>query len=406
MQDAIERYGSVDWASKGHVGCVVDVQAKIVDEFSVRHTALGLQALVQHFTRAGVKRVAIERPDGPVVEALRASGLEVVVVSSRAIKALRTRYSLAGNKADRTDAYVLADCLRTDGQRWASLEPDQPETRALRATVRARLQLVGTRVAVANQLRAHLEIVFPGAVDLFSRIDSLIGLRFLERFPNSARAAWLTERRLANWLASQGYSGQTATAQLWQRLHSAPPGQVGPAAEAQTVITLSLVKVLHSLLEQIDTLKRHIRTQLASHPDGPIFQSLPRAGTVRAATLLAEIGDCRARFPTSDMLASLAGAVPSTRSSGKHHVVRFRWSCDKHLRQAIVNYAEDTPRANLWAKQLYWKHRQLHKSHPHATRIVARAWIDIIWRCWQDRVPYDPARHRSLQRVLAEEGLT
>jgi transposase len=221
MQDAIERYGSVDWASTGHVGCVVDAQANIVDEFSVRHTAVGLQALVQHFTRAGVQRVAIERPDGPVVEALLANGLDVVVVSSRAIKALRTRYSLAGNKADRTDAYVLADCLRTDGQRWASLEPDQPQTRALRATVRARQQLVRTRVAVANQLRAHLEIVFPGAVGLFSRIDTVIGLRFLERFPTSARAAWLTERRLANWLARNHYSGHTAPTQLWQRLDRA-----------------------------------------------------------------------------------------------------------------------------------------------------------------------------------------
>nr|WP_304502949.1 hypothetical protein [Candidatus Mycobacterium methanotrophicum] len=35
------------------------------------------------------------------------------------------------------------------------------------------------------------------------------------------------------------------------------------------------------------------------------FNSLPRSGTVRAVRLLAEIGDCRARFPTPEPLAGL-----------------------------------------------------------------------------------------------------
>ena len=40
------------------------------------------------------------------------------------------------------------------------------------------------------------------------------------------------------------------------------------------------------------------------------------------------------------------------------------------------------------------------RRHPHAVRILARAWVYVIWRCWQDRVPYDPARHRALQQVI------
>jgi hypothetical protein len=107
----------------------------------------------------------------------------VVVVSSRSVKALRERYGTSGNKSDRSDAYVLADCLRTDGHRWRALQPDTPATVTLRGHVRARKDLVETRVAVANQLRAHLRIVFPGAVGLFRDIDSPISLRFLERFP-------------------------------------------------------------------------------------------------------------------------------------------------------------------------------------------------------------------------------
>jgi len=400
MEHATTRYGSVDWASEKHAACVVDAAGSALDEFEVPHTGPGLGELCRRFQRAGVARVAIERPDGPVVDALMEAGLEVVVVSTRTVKALRERYGLAGNKDDRGDAFVLADCLRTDGHRWPALQPDSPQTVALRAAVRARKDLVAARVAATNQLRAHLELVFPGAVGLFADLASPIALTFLERFPTAAKAAWLTEKRMAAWLRANEYCGRTSAAELIRRLITASGGHRGGTAIAHAAVTLSLVRVLRVLVAETAALQAQIAEQLDNHPDGFIFQSLPRSGTVRAAAMLAEIGDCRARFPTPDSLAALAGAVPSTRRSGKLHVVTFRWSCDKKLRDALVDFAQDTPRANAWADRLYRKHRAARKTHPHAARILTRAWIDVIWRCWQDRTAYDPARHRALQEVL------
>ncbi|MEA2670105.1 MAG: hypothetical protein QOG45_325 [Chloroflexota bacterium] len=404
MKDATVRFGSVDWASQKHSACVVDGDGRVVDDLEVAHESAGLSALCRCFLRARVHRVAIERPDGPVVEALMDAGLEVVVVSSRSVKALRTRYGLAGNKDDRSDAFVLADCLRTDGHRWPSLQPDSPTTVALRSAVRSRKDLVAARIATTNQLRAHLDVVFPGAVGLFVDLERPISLSFLERFPTATKAAWLSERRLSAWLRANAYSGRTPAAELLRRLHAAPRGRHGAAAASQAEVTLVLVQVLRTLLAGIDRLKAQITEQLALHPDGFIFQSLPRSGTVRAAAMLAEIGDCRARFPTPDALACLAGAVPSTRSSGKHRAVTFRWSCDKKLRDALMDFAQDSRRGSPWAEHLYRRHRAQRKTHPHISRILARSWIDVIWRCWQDRVAYDPDRHRALQRVLAMGG--
>jgi hypothetical protein len=34
-------------------------------------------------------------------------------------------------------------------------------------------------------------------------------------------------------------------------------------------------------------------------------------------------------------------------------------------------------------------------------RILARAWLYIIWRCWQDGVAYDSGKHQALQALLA-----
>ena len=393
--------GGIDWARDDHAVCIVDGRGRQVATTVVEHTAAGLRDLITFLGRHGVGEVAIERPDGPVIDALLGAALTVVVISPNQVKNLRGRYGSAGNKDDRFDAYVLADTLRTDRARLRRLEPDTADTVALRRACRARKDLVSHRVAVANQLRAHLRNVFPGAVGLFAEIDSMISMAFLTRFTTQHQADWLTPKRLGDWLTKQGYSGRMDPAALHRRLIAAPQGITGADAETQAPITQALLAVLSTLVEQINTLSKQIDRQLAAHSDAHIFTSLPKAGRVRAARLLAEIGDCRAKFPTPESLACLAGAAPSTRQSGKVRAVTFRWSCDKQLRDAVTDFAGDSRHANPWAADLYQRARDRGHDHPHAVRILARAWLYVIWHCWQQGIAYNPTRHHALQRVLA-----
>jgi transposase len=392
----------IDWARDDHAACIVDDRGRKVATTMVEHTTIGLRELVAFLGRHGVGEVAIERPDGPVIDALLDAGLIVVVISPNQVKNLRGRYGSAGNKDDRFDAYVLADTLRTDRVRLRPLVPDREDTVALRRACRARKDLVKHRVAAANQLRAHLRNVFPGAIGLFKDIDTEISLAFLTRFDTQDRADWLTAKRLGDWLAKQSYSGRTDPAVLHQRLLDAPRGATGAHATSQAAITASYVALLQTLLEQIKTLTTQIDQQLDAHADAHIFTSLPRSGRVRAARLLAEIGDCRAKFPTPESLTCLAGAAPSTRQSGKLRAVGFRWSCDKQLRDAVTDFANDSRHANPWAADLYDRARTRGHDHAHAVRILARAWLHVIWHCWQDGLAYDPQTHRALQRVLAQ----
>jgi transposase len=396
----------IDWARDDHAVSVVDARGREVSRTTIEHSAAGLRGLVAALARAGAGEAAIERPDGPVIDALLGAGVTVVVISPNQVKNLRGRYGSAGNKDDRFDAFVLADTLRTDRARLRPLIPDSPATVALRRACRARKDLVSHRVAVANQLRAHLRNVFPGAAGLFAEIDSPVSLAFLARFATQDRADWLTPARMGKWLASIGYSGHTSPAVLHARLASAPRGATGPAADAQAHITRALHAVLVTITEQIKALSAQIGTQLAAHADSHVFTSLPRSGTVRAARLLAEIGDCRARFPTPESLACLAGAAPSTRQSGRQRAVTFRWACDKQLRDAVTDFAGDSRRASPWAAALYDKARARGHDHPHAVRILARAWLFVIWHCWQDHAAYDPARHRALQTLLNQDQQT
>jgi len=140
---------------------------------------------------------------------------------------------------------------------------------------------------------------------------------------------------------------------------------------------------------------------LEQHPDGPILQSFPRSGGVNAAQILAELGDDRTRFPTEDQLAAEAGVAPITRESGKHRAVSFRWACSKRLRHALTTFADNSRHASPWAKAIYTAARRRGCDHPHAIRILARAWVRVLWRCWQDRRPYDVTRHGAAQRLAA-----
>ena len=122
--------------------------------------------------------------------------------------------------------------------------------------------------------------------------------------------------------------------------------------------------MLRTLASQIQTLADRIAEQLRVHPDRAVVTSLPRSGTVRAARLLAEIGDARGRFPTADSLACLAGVAPATRQSGKTRSVGFRFGADKELRDALCDFAGNSRHANPWAAQLYQRARDRGHDHP------------------------------------------
>lgn len=395
------RTAGIDWASKTHAIAICDPDGEPVKRFTASHDASGIKTIIKELLRADVDAVGIERPDGPVVEALRAADLTVYVIAPGQLRNLRGRYGSAGNKDDRFDAFVLADVVRTDRRRLTPLLQDREETTALRSLVRARKDLIAHRVGLANQLRAHLQIVFPGAATLFADIDSAITRAFLRDFSTPDALRGLGPARLDAWLHAHAYSGRVPAGTLLARLRSAPAGISGPAADIHARTTTAFIAALDAICTQIRGLAEAIAEQLDVHPDGHIFTSLPRSGTVRAARLLAEIGDARGRFPTANSLAALAGVAPSTRESGTVRIVSFRWAVDKQLRDALTDFAGDSRHANAWAADLYRRSRARGHDHPHAVRVLARAWVDVIWRCWQDEEPYEPVNHRALQRVLA-----
>ena len=193
-------YAGVDWASEKHDVLVAGAAGERLLSATFAHDEQGLRSLCRALVRLEVELVAIERPDGLLVERLLDAGLRILPLHPNQVAATRDRFRASGGKSDRFDAFVLCELARTDHHRFRVLEPDSDQTKALRALTRAREDLVGTRTALSNQLRAELARFWPGPLGLFTDLHSRISLAFLERYPSPADARGLGEARLHGFL--------------------------------------------------------------------------------------------------------------------------------------------------------------------------------------------------------------
>ncbi|CAN7563180.1 IS110 family transposase [Variovorax sp. LjRoot178] len=394
-------FAGLDWASRAHAVCVIDEHGSVRERLDVAHDADGLATLQRRLRHWHSPPVAIERPSGLVVDTLVEAGFTVVPIHPNAVKATRPRYRSHGAKSDASDAYLLADLLRTDGHRFRALAPQDDEIRALRALVRGRDDLVATRVQLANQLRSLLGSFWPGAAEIFADVDSPISLAFIERYPTPDSAARLGPKRMAGFCAQHAYCGRRSADELLQRLHGAPASVCAELEmDANGELARCLARTLARLVEQIKLLSSRIEHHVASLEDGRIMMSFPRAGRICAAQILAELGSVRERFVSDEHLAAEAGVAPVTYQSGKSKAVTFRWACNHRLRAALTCLADNSRHASAWAASLYAKARARGCDHPHAIRILSRAWLRVIWRAWTDRKAYDPAMHRAAQQLL------
>jgi transposase len=393
-----------DWASATHAVTVLDDAGVVVDRWAFRHTEQDLVGALERLARLAEPAalpVIIERASGLVVERLLAAGHPVVPVHPTAFWAARPRWGASGAKSDPGDSYKLADYLRTDGHRLRRLDPPDVGLQELQALVRLREDHLRARTAASNQLGALLEAHWPGPTAVFFRLASPIALAFLTDYPTPQAAARLGQARMASFCRRHSYRGGKTPAQLLARLRSAPTAPVGIPAATLAILVRAQVELLRTLLGTIAELDAAIATRVAAYPRAQLLAALPGVGTINLAQLLAEVGPVLDRVANADQAAAECGAAPVTRASGKTTGVYFRWAANRRARKALTAFAHNARMQSPWASRLYADARARGKRNPHATRIVARAWLRVIWACWHTSTPYDPHAHLAEQRLAA-----
>jgi transposase len=213
------------------------------------------------------------------------------------------------------------------------------------------------------------------------------------------------EQRLDAFLKRHGYPGRKPAGELLERLRGGAEGRASELEmQARRQVVLALVSALEPIVQRISELTIEIRHALDEHPDGATFRSLFIAhdSWLCAAAMLAEIGDCRDRYPSYRELEADAGQSPVAVESGKLKRAQFRWACDHRLRDAFDTLADSSRHHNPWAADVYQRARNRGASHAHAARVLGRAWCQIIWRLWQDHDTYDPTRHTARHRLTTK----
>jgi transposase len=401
-------YVGLDWASDGHDITLIDEDGGVLARWAFAHTEAGWLSTLQRLRAYGEPDqlpVIIERTSGLVVDRLLGAGHPVVPVHPTSFHAARPRWGASGAKSDPGDSYKLADYLRTDGHRLRRLEPADPGLRELQALVRLRDDQVRTRTAATNQLTAILDAHWPGPRRMFRSLASQIALAFLTDYPTPDAAACLGEARMAAFCRRHSYRGGKSAAELLQRLRSAPVAAIGLSAATLSSIISAQVELLRALQKTIADLEHRIAEHVARHPRARLLEQLPGVGTINLAQLLAEVGPILDRVDNAEQAATECGTTPVTKASGKTTGVYFRWATNTRARKATTSFAHNARMQSPWAAKLYADARARGKHNPHATRIVARAWIRVIWACWKSGTPYDPATH-NLRHTSNPPNLT
>jgi transposase len=387
-------YGALDWAQDHHDIMVVDRLGTMVADFQFSHTAEGWSEFEQKMQAFGKCPMCIETSSGPAVDQLLQRDYPVYPINPKAAQRYRERKSPAGTKTDRHDAWSMADALRTDGHGWVRLVAQDEATSTLRLLCRDENVLIEQRTALVNQLQAALREYFPLALESFEDWTRPFAWAFVRAYPTAEALKKAGQRQWQKFLHTHKlWRPDTAEARLqaWQRgqqLNSS-----AAVTKAKSLLALSLVNVLQSLQKQIDEYRDQIRAAFKNHPDHDIFGNLPGAKDKLAPRLLAEIGTRREVFPDAQSLSCRAGTSPVSFESGQIRKARIRWACNGFLRHTVHLWADQSRRTCLWAQTYYAAKRAKGHSHASALRCLGKRWLKILWRMWQDRVPYNESVH-------------
>lgn len=388
-----------DWASEiDDITVLSDDGTEVLDRWVMRHDETGIRDTLDRLAShgdPGEVPIAIETTSGLVVDRLLAAGHQVVPIHPNAFKAARARWGMSGSKSDPGDSYKLADFVRTDGHRLRRLEPLDPVAGELQALSRLRDDHMAAKLAATNQLSALLDRHWPGANALFQRLDSRIGLAFLSDYPTPRSARHLGVGTMTKFCRRHSYTGQRTADELVQRLRAAPHATESINKGVLKTLIEANVAVIAGFKSSIAELDKALIETMAKHSKAVLLAPMPRIGVINLAQIVAEVGPIIARAVDAEHAAAEIGASPVTRESGKHRSVHFRWAVNTRARKALATFADNSRHSSPWAAGLYAQARARGKRHPHAIRILMRAWLRVIWACWHNNTPYNPQLHAT-----------
>ncbi len=397
----------IDWADRHHDISLQECTTTRVEHRRIAHSPEALTEWIAELRRRFAGRpvgIAVETSRGPLIHALLEHECVVLYpINPRSLRRFRETFTPSGAKDDPPDADLLRELLVKHRDRLRRWVPDDPETRALRRLATSRRQLIDQRTKLTQQLIAALKEYFPQAlVWAGTNLASRLACAFLLRWPTLEavqRARVATVRKFYH--AHHCRRREAIERRLRAIPHATPLTRDPAIVQSSVLLVQALARQLQTLAASLQRFEREIAHRFAAHDDAALFAALPGCGPSLAPRLVVTFGTDRTRFPTAADVQRLAGIAPVTERSGQRCTVHWRWAAPTFLRQTLHEFAHHSIRYSVWARAYYALQRRRGKAHHAAVRALAFKWIRVLWRCWQDRTPYDEARYL---RALLQRG--
>ncbi len=387
----------IDWADREHAFHLIDVQGNaLAGDFEQTPEAIeDWVAMLRNKYPQAIFHVCIEQSKGALISALLMhEGIQIFPINPTQLANYRKAMSHGGAKGDPSDARLLAQFLLHYGDQLSLLQPDDPATRKLTILAQDRRRIVDQRTAVGNELKATLKQYFPLVLQLTPwRIHASFICRLLLKWPTLEKLQAVKPPTLRKFFYGQNLRGDHVETKLELIAAAKPLTQDEVILQTYAMRVQRLAKLLLVDAEVIDGYDREIEKLLVTHADFQIVASLPGAALQMRSRMIAALGTDRTRFTSAESLQTFTGIAPVTSQSGNTRIVSHRWACPKFHKQTFHEYAGLSITKSKWAKAYYRMMLSRGKKPQMVRRALAYKWQRIIFRCWQDHVPYNEARY-------------
>ena len=350
-----------------------------------------LAALRERFGNRPIA-VALEQSRGALIHALLSYDFLVLYpIHPASVAKFREAFTFCGAKSDPLDTDQILEILTKHRDKLKPLVRDTQETRLLARLVEDRRKAVDIRTGHIQAALASLKEYFPQAIDLCSgNLTSRLACDLLKKWPTLQEFQQAKDRTIENFFYGHNVRSPEVIEQALQMAHTGQPLTSDPAitqsSRRMAQMHLQLIQTLNPLIQDYDD---QIAKLFDAHPEAPLFNHLPGAGPALAPRLLAFFGTDRSRYAAATNIQCFSGIAPVTKSSGKSKVVYFRVACPHFDRQTFHEFARLSLAKSQWARNYVDHYLDKGKKFQTIVRSLAFKWIRILFRCWQNRTPYD-----------------